>query len=374
MKKITLVLVILLAVSMLFTGCQQEQASSVGSVSATVSTSEAIELSEMEKAIESLADGRGDGKVIGVVAFNEANDWNINAIAGVENYFEPLGYEVEVIVTNGDPAMANSAVDTYITKGVDGIVISGGEQTSLEPAAEKIVNAGIPFSCIDMFQDGAVISTMADNWGGGTQLGLWVLNKIEGEGKVLILDTPSWVTLLARADAADVVFNPFRSNNASTGIVTERYDIDAGNAVADSQTKVAAALAADTNNDIKAIITSWNLPAMGAYAAILDSGRDDIVIASGDTGNDVMLAMREESAPDWVFMGQGASELALRASQGLDLEINGQGDVVPFAMFGPTYFVSNSAEPFGKVMDGSIIKHQTPEEHWQEAFGRPYGN
>ena len=222
-----------------------------------------------------------------------------------------------------------------------------------------------------MFQEGAVTSVMADNWGGGTQLGLYVVNKIQGKGKVLILDTPSWVTLLARADSADVVFNPLRSDDPKTGIVSERYDIDAGNAVTDSQTKVAAALAADTDHDIKAIVTSWNLPAMGAYAAIKSAGRtDDIVIASGDTGKDVLQAMRESEAGDWVFMGQNSYVLGKRAAQGLDLAIHGEADKVPFSQFGPTYFVSNG----NPIADGSKIKLQTPEQHWEEVFKTPFGS
>lgn len=369
-KTLSLLLVLVLALS-LFVGCTQKPKDPVEP--GPNGGDDDAALSEMEKVAASLPAGRGDGKEIGVVAFNQANDWNIQAVLAIEEYFEPLGYKVSTIVTGGDPSAAMAAVDTFITNKVDGIVISGGEQTGLEPAAAKIVEAGIPFSCIDMFQEGAVISTMADNWGGGTQLGLWTANKIEGKGKVLILDTPSWVTLLARADAADVVFNPFRGTDPKTSIVTERFDIDASNAITDAQTKVAAALTADKDKDIKAIVTSWNLPAMGAYAAIKESGRDDIVIASGDTGTDVLMAMREADAPDWVFMGQGAYVLAERASMGLDLEIAGRGEVVPFAMFGPTYFVSNAAGPNDPVIDGSTILHQSPEVHWEAVLGRPYG-
>ncbi len=390
MKKVLASLLVATMTMTLFVGCTQtpeEQAASSGGdvaeaeTETTETTAEPADnggdqeaMDAMDVAIQELDATRGDGKSIGVVAFNQANDWNINAVIALEEYFEPLGYTVDMVDTNGDPAAASAAIDTFIANNVAGIVISGGEQNSLVEASAKIVDAGIPFSCIDMFQEGAVISTMADNWGGGTQLGLWTLNKLEGAGKVLILDTPSWVTLKARADAADVVFDPFRGTDPKTSIVTERFDIDAGNAVTDAQTKVAAALAADTDGDIKAIVTSWNLPAIGAYAALKDAGRtEDIVIASGDTGTDVMMAMREEGAPEWVFMGQGAYTLAERAAKGLDLEINGKGDVVPFAMFGPTYFVSNAAGANDPVTDGSTILHQSPEVHWEDVLGRPYG-
>ncbi len=325
-------------------------------------------------ALESLDPNRGEGKTIGVVAFFQANDWNRNALQAIRDNLEPYKYSVNIIDGQGDAARMNAAIDTHIANNVDGIIIAGGDGTALVSGCEKIVAAGIPYTVIDMFQEGAITNVMADNWGGGTQLGLYVVSQIGGKGKVLILDTPSWVTLLARADSADVVFNPFRSNDPTVGITTQRFDIDAGNAVTDAQTKVAAALAADSNNDIKAIVTTWNLPAVGAYAALKDAGRTkDIVIASGDTGKDVLQAMRESEAGNWVFMGQNSKVLGMRAAQGLDLALHGMESIVPYAQFGPTYFVSNLGGPDAPVIDGSEIKLQSPEQHWEEVFGTEFG-
>lgn len=325
-------------------------------------------------ALESLDPNRGEGKTIGVVAFFQANDWNRNALQAIRDNLEPYKYTVNIIDGQGDAARMNAAIDTHIANNVDGIIIAGGDGTALTSGCQKIVAAAIPYTVIDMFQEGAITNVMADNWGGGTQLGLYVVSQIGGKGKVLILDTPSWVTLLARADSADVVFNPFRSNDPTTGITTQRFDIDAGNAVTDAQTKVAAALAADTNKDIKAIVTTWNLPAVGAYAALKDAGRTkDIVIASGDTGKDVLQAMREGEAGKWVFMGQNSKVLGMRAAQGLDLALHGMESLVPYAQFGPTYFVSNLGGPEDPVIDGSEIKLQSPEQHWMEVFGTEFG-
>lgn len=329
---------------------------------------------KMQTAVNALDPNRGQGKTIGVVAFFQANDWNQNALKSIKAYFGQYKYTVNVIDGNGDAAQMNAAIDTFIANKVAGIIIAGGDGTALKSGCAKIVAAGIPYTVIDMFQQGAITNVMADNWGGGTQLGLWVVKQIGGKGEVLILDTPSWVTLLARADSADVVFNPFRSTDPTKGIMTQRFDIDANNAVTDAQTKVAAALAADTGNNIKAIVTSWNLPADGAYAALKAAGRTkDIVIASGDTGKDVLQAMREPGAPKWVFMGQNSIVLGTEAAEGLDLGLNGQAALVPYAQFGPTYFVSNLGGPNDPVTDGSLIKLQSPEQHWQEIFGTPFG-
>jgi ribose transport system substrate-binding protein len=377
----TLTLILILAMSLAVVGCSpqateapaEEPAESVEP--ADPEEAESVADNEIAQALASLDPNRGDGKTIGVVAFFQANDWNRNALAAIQENLEPYGYSVNIIDGNGDAAKMNAAIDTHIANNVDGIIIAGGDGGALVSGCEKIVEAGVPYTVIDMFQEGAITNVMADNWGGGTQLGLYVVSQLGGKGKVLILDTPSWVTLLARADAADVVFNPHRSNDPATGIATERFDIDAGNAVTDAQTKVAAALAADTEGHIKAIVTTWNLPAVGAYAALKDAGKTkDVVIASGDTGKDVLQAMRESEAGNWVFMGQNSKVLGMRAAQGLDLALNGKVDVVPYAQFGPTYFVSNLGGATDPVIDGSEIKLQSPEQHWEEVFGTEFGS
>ena len=383
-KRISFVLCIVLATTVLMSlaGCsskatQAAPATSAGSTEAaavTAATTDSKSSDKIQTAINALDPNRGQGKTIGVVAFFQANDWNQNALKAIKGYLEQYKYTVNIIDGNGDAAQMNAAIDTHIANKVAGIIIAGGDGTALQSGCAKIVAAGIPYTVIDMFQEGAITNVMADNWGGGTQLGLWVVKQINGKGEVLILDTPSWVTLKARADSADVVFNPFRTDDPTKGIVTQRFDIDANNAVTDAQTKVAAALAADTGNNIKAIITSWNLPADGAYAAIKAAGKTkDIVIASGDTGKDVLQAMRESGAPKWVFMGQNSTVLGTEAAQGLDLALNGQASLVPYAQFGPTYFVSNLGGAEDAVTDGSLIKLQSPEQHWQEVFGTAFG-
>lgn len=370
------ILIATLALSACGQATEAPAAAEPAAAEAVVATKPASQADDaIVSAIKNLDPNRGEGKTIGVVAFFQANDWNRNALAAIQNNLEQYKYTVNIIDGNGDAAKMNAAIDTHIANKVDGIIIAGGDGTALKSGCAHIVEAGIPYTVIDMFQEGAITNVMADNWGGGTQLGLYVVNQISGKGKVLILDTPSWVTLLARADAADVVFNPLRTDDPKTGIVAERFDIDAGNAVTDAQTKVAAALAADTDKDIKAIITTWNLPAVGAYAALKAAGRTgDVVIASGDTGKDVLLAMREPESGKWVFMGQNSYVLGTRAAQGLDLALNGLADIVPYAQFGPTYFVSNLGGADDPVTDGSEIKLQSPEQHWKEVFGTEFGS
>ena len=376
MKKINLIsMFVLLIAALVLSACGSAAAPAPAPAANPPAAQPASQAdSKIVTAIKALDPNRGAGKTIGVVAFFQANDWNRNALQAIKDNLEKYKYTVNVIDGNGDAAKMNAAIDTHIANKVSGIIIAGGDGTALKSGAAKIVAAGVPYTVIDMFQEGAITNVMADNWGGGTQLGLYVVNQINGKGKVLILDTPSWVTLLARADAADVVFNPMRSEDPKTGILVQRFDIDAGNAVTDAQTKGAAALAADTNKDIKAIVTTWNLPAVGAYAALKAAGRTgDIVIASGDTGKDVLQAMREKEAGKWVFMGQNSYVLGTRAAQGLDLALNGKKDMVPYAQFGPTYFVSNLGGPTDAVIDGSEIKLQSPEQHWKEVFGTEYG-
>ena len=152
--------------------------------------------SKIDAALKALDPKRGEGKKIGVVAFFQANDWNRNALKAITDNLEKYGYAVNIIDGNGDAAKMNAAVDTHIANGVAGIIMAGGDGTALKSGCAKIVEAGIPYTVIDMFQEGAITNVMADNWGGGTQLGLYVVNQTGGKGKVLMPLEPAKPPLL----------------------------------------------------------------------------------------------------------------------------------------------------------------------------------
>ena len=171
-------------------------------------------------------------------------------------------------------------------------------------------------------------------------------------------DTSGWATLLDRGEGAESVLSSF-SNIQKVG---ETREVSAADPVTQGYEVTKAALTADP--DIKAVLVTWNMPAVGVYNALLEMGKvEDVTIISADTGDDVISAMLEDTAGAWGFMGQNSYELGTLAAQSVLTHL--QGGDVPFAQIGTTYFVTNDDYVLGDI---KTVKIQTPQEHWTEVL------
>ncbi|MFK7880200.1 substrate-binding domain-containing protein [Roseobacter sp.] len=74
--------------------------------------------------------------------FNQMN-------AGATTAAEAGGNELVIFNANNDPAAQNSAVETYIAQGVDGIVVVAIDVNGIMPAVQQAVEAGIPVVAVD---------------------------------------------------------------------------------------------------------------------------------------------------------------------------------------------------------------------------------
>lgn len=307
--------------------------------------------------------GVGDGKVVGICTQHMGNAGTRNLVYGAQAILEPAGFKVNHQDGGGDTAAQVHAVENFITQGVDYIIIAGGEGVAFNDVSLEAKKAGIPVVGIDMFLDGGVTGVMSDNWSGGTQMGLYAVNRMQGEGKYILLDTSGWATLLDRGEAAEAVLSSFPNIKK----VGQTYDVPASDPVTRGYEITKAALAADP--DIKAILVTWNMPAIGVYNALLEMNKvDDVTIVSADTGDDVISAMLEDEAGHWGFMGQNTFENGIRAGE--SVVSLAKGEDVPFAQFSTTYFVTND-----EYLDNDVtpFKFQKPAEHWKETLENVLG-
>lgn len=74
--------------------------------------------------------------------FNQMNE-------GATAAAEAQGDELVIFNANNDPAAQNSAVETYIAQGVDGIVVVAIDVNGIMPAVQQAVDAGIPVVAVD---------------------------------------------------------------------------------------------------------------------------------------------------------------------------------------------------------------------------------
>ena len=363
-SKVKIGLVVALVFAMALVGCSGSSSKSDSSSSSDSSKSDTSASSGTSSSSSTETfNVDGKGKTVGVATQHMGNAWNKNAVEAITKSLESYGFTVNHQDGGGDTKTQVSAVENFITQGVDYIIVCGGEGGAFNDVSLQAKKAGIPVIGIDMFLDGAVTGIMCDNWSGGIQMGRYAVNKMNGEGKYILLDTSGWSTLLWRGQGAESVLSSFKNITK----VGETREVAATDPVTQGYEVTKAALTADP--DIKAVLVTWNMPAVGVYNALKELNKlDSVTIVSADTGDDVISAMTEEGAPDWGFMGQNSYELGtLAANSVLKLA---SGETLPFSQIGTTYFVTND-----DYIDSGVtsVKFQNPEDHWNEVLAPVLG-
>ena len=276
----------------------------------------------------------GAGKTVGVASLHLVNDWNNYATAAIKEYLEARGYTV--IHTNAQDSTSQMVkdVENLIEKKVDGIIIAGGEAHAFMELSNKAKDAGIKVIGMDMFLPGASSGVGADNYTGGTLIGEFMVNKMQGAGKYIILNSPGWQSLSIRKRMATAVFEDF-----PLMVNVGEFEV-AGDPVQIGYDTVKAVV--NNHPDLEGVLCTWGLPCIGAAKAVQELGmQDQICVVSADSDRVVMSKMAEEDAPKMANIGQDPRKNGEIAATMVDIAIN-EGDAAMATMvFAPTLMVSN---------------------------------
>lgn len=87
---------------------------------------------------------------VALVRYLSSGDFFQAYLAGVEQQAEALGIRLRVLDSRQDAALQADMVDQAIALGVDGIIIQHGLTESMQAAAQRAVDAGIPVVAFDV--------------------------------------------------------------------------------------------------------------------------------------------------------------------------------------------------------------------------------
>ncbi len=237
-------------------------------------------------------------KVIGVANLWLGNDWNFIANETIVKQLEEKGYKVLVTNAQGRTGQQKADVENFIAQKVDGIIIKGGEGGAFVDVSKKAWEANIPVISMLMFLPGAVATTCSDSWEGNVNLGVWQVNQMHGEGKYIVLDAAGWHTLVIRRDSVESVLK----NYSAIKRVADVYEVDTADPVNNSYSIVKSTLRA--HPDLKAVVCTWGLPAVGAAKAIREMKKQDqVVIVCTDADRPVLAEMARKDAPKMACLG-----------------------------------------------------------------------
>jgi ribose transport system substrate-binding protein len=342
--KVSKILVLALVLGLVFSSCQTAAAAEPAAA--------AEEAAPAEQAAEPAASG--EKKVIGLASYQLGNDWNIQVAEGVKAKAAEMGWEVIQTNAETDSEAQLTALEGFLSQGVDGVVVPGGAGPTLEPVIAKLKAAGIPVVTVDLTTQNSVTDIFPDNYMTTELLSVFAVNKMNGvAGKYVHLTIPDfgWKTVDIRDKVADLVFEI--EGWTYLGVL----DSGLADAVNQSMTAVRSALLA--NPDINLVYSSWGMPAVGAAKAIRESGmQDKVFVVCTDADRIVLAEMAEEDSPIKGVIGQRPFDMGAMAVDYLQKAFNGDTNI-PKTAFAPFYFVTNHPEllPPG-------VETKTPEEAW----------
>jgi len=247
-------------------------------------------------------------KVIGVANCYLGNYWTLTANQTVTEGQKKLGYEVIVTNAQGKTAQEKADVENMIARKVDGIVILGGEGNAFSDVAKKAWEANIPIVAVLMFLPDAVTSICGESWEGNANMGVWLVNQMHGEGKYIVMDASGWHTLEVNRRVFDEVVRWFPRIQR----IGKPHEAGTADPINYGYTITKATLRA--HPDLKAVYSTWGLPALGASKAIREAGKEkQVSIVCTDTDKPILAEMARKDAPPTACLGLDAYKQAKEA-------------------------------------------------------------
>ena len=266
---------------------------------------------------------KADGQefVIGVSQCSD-DEWRsrMNDEIKREALFYPnLKVDINTVKDNSDEQI--KAINNFISKGVDLLIVSPNEAEAITPVVEKAFNNGIPVVLVDrkITSDKYTAFVGGDNYFIGKQIGTYIADRLNGEGKIVELtglkgSTPA----LERQKGMNDVLKDFPSIEI---IATA----DAAWLKANAEFKFDSILSG--HKEIDLVFAQNDRMASGAYEAARKAGREKEMLFVGVdalAGEKFGVELVTDSVLDATFIyptgGDKAIQVAMDILQGKKFE------------------------------------------------------
>ena len=256
---------------------------------------------------------------IGVAAANFDDKWMSYMHDGFRAAAEEAGVRMTMVDGKNDPAVQQGQVETFITQGVDAIVIVPVQASTMGPIIDATEAADIPLVAVNRFPPEPMFSRLATYVGSdevyaGTVQAEKIAELLGGQGDVVIIHGQfGHPAEIGRTQGNKAVFDKF------PGINVVREDT--------SEWQRAKALELMENwiqagFNIDAVVGNNDESAIGAAMALEQVGMlDQVFIAGVDATPDALQFMKEGKLDVTVFQdaygqGYGGIDAAIKAANG----------------------------------------------------------
>jgi ribose transport system substrate-binding protein len=262
----------LLVLSVLMLGCNQPSATNVPSSNGSVS-------SNSEPNPNSAIRGK-----IGLSILTSSNPFFIEISDSMKEQAAKAGYEVIVVSGDFNPDRQQNQVKNFIVQKVAAIVLTPCDSRAVGTAIQEANAAGIPVFTADIacIAEGANVVThvATDNYSGGRQAAIAMVEALGGKGKVAILDFPQVESVMQRTKGFRDELDEQRQTKS---VEIEIVAVLPGDGVKDKSYKATQDLL-QSHPDLNGIFAINDPSALGAYAAIENANMVDKVKIVGFDG------------------------------------------------------------------------------------------
>jgi inositol transport system substrate-binding protein len=256
---------------------------------------------------------------IGVAAANFDDKWMSYMHDGFRAAAEKAGVRMTMVDGKNDPAVQQANIETFITQGVDAIVIVPVQATAMGPILDATDAAGIPLVAVNRFPAEPLFSRLATYVGSdevyaGTVQAEKLCELLGGKGDVVIMNgelghpgmigrTQGNKDVIARFPDIHIVRENTAEWSRAKGLALMENWIQSGITIN----------AIFANNDEMAIGAAMALEQVGLL--------DQVFIGGVDATPDALQFMKEGKLDVTVFQdaygqGQGGIEAAIKAANG----------------------------------------------------------
>lgn len=216
-----------------------------------------------------------DKKTLALIQINQQALFFNQMNEGAQGAADKAGAELVIFNANNDSAAQNSAIETYITEGVDGLIVVAIDVNGIMPAVEQADAAGIPVVAVD--------AILPEEGPQKAQVG--VDNAQAGA------DMAAYVNEFAASMDADMqlgivgALNSFIQNVRKDGFTDALENVEVIGTVDGQNVQDIALSAAENlmtaNPTMNAIYATGEPALLGAIAAVESQGRQDDVTVFG---------------------------------------------------------------------------------------------
>ena len=257
-------------------------------------------------------------KSLAVTVGDLGNPFFVQIARGAESKAKELNPNVKFnsLSSNYDVNNQTNQMDNLVSSGTNLILLGAADSKGIAPAVKRAKGAGVVVVAVDVGAEGGVDATvMSDNRQAGQQAAQYIVDKLKGQGQIVIVNGPPVTSIQDRVAGAMDVFK----KNPNIKILSQ--DQNAGGS-RDGGLRVMTDLLT-ANKKLDAVFAINDPTAIGADLAAKQANRSKFFIVGVDGSPDGVAALKSKDslfeatpAQDPYAMSQKAVEVGAEIMKG----------------------------------------------------------